>query len=282
MKKYFLYLLLPLTYHFTGCNKTNGTDTHPLFDDTPQVKPLVPVVNEISGIADSKVNTGYLWAQEDSGNPPQLFLIGHDGIVHKKIYLKGLVNRDWEEMALFNHEIYIAETGDNAGVYTGYRFYRFPEPALSADTVYSIDTIRFTYPDGPHDCEAFVVDPATRNIYLITKRESQSRIYRLSYPYSADNTVSFAGTLPYTGVVGASLSENGKELILKTYSNLYYYAMGAGESLETALQKNYSALAYQVEPQGEAVSFAADGSGFYTISEKAFAPLVNICFYKRK
>jgi hypothetical protein len=284
LKKYFLFFLfLPVSFYFAGCNKASGTaDTHSLFDSAPLVKQLVPVVNEISGIADSKLNPGYLWAQEDSGNPPQLYLIGHDGTLRKKIYLKGLVNRDWEEMALFNNDMYIAETGDNAGVYTGYRFYRFPEPALSADTVYTIDTIRFTYPDGPHDCEAFVVEPATRNIYLITKRESQSRIYRLSYPYAADNTVSFAGTLPYTGVVGATLSENGKELILKTYSSLYYYAIGTGESLETALQKNYTALAYQVEPQGEAVSFAADGSGFYTISEKAFAPLVNMYFYKRK
>jgi hypothetical protein len=37
-----------------------------------------------------------------------------------------------------------------------------------------------------------------------------------------------------------------------------------------------------MEPQGEAVSFALDGSGFFTVSEKGFANSVNINFYNRK
>jgi hypothetical protein len=252
------------------------------FDSVPTIHQLVPLVNEISGIADSKINSGYIWGQEDSGTPPQIYLIKHDGTVVKKIYLKGITNRDWEDMALFNNEIYIAETGDNSQVYPDYKFYKFAEPSAATDTVSSIETISFTYPDGSHDAEAFLIDPASKNIFIITKRDNPSKIYKLSYPYGSSNTVSYVGSLPYTGVVSAAMSADGKELVVKTYISLFYYSHAQGESLDQSLQKTYTSLKYVVEPQGEAVGFAADGSGFYTLSEKAFSSIVNLCFYKRK
>lgn len=264
------------------CEKnSNPVSAAPVFDSVPISKPLTPLVNEISGIADSHLNPGYLWGEEDSGNPTQLYLIKHDGTVARSIYLKGITNRDWEDMCLFNNQIYIAETGDNAQVYSGYRFYRFAEPSIATDTVQQIETISFTYPDGSHDCEAFMIDPATKNIYLITKRDNFSRVYRLSYPYGANNVVSLVTTLPYTGVVGASVSADGKEILIKTYTSIYYYKLTQQETMEQGFRKNYKLLPYQMEPQGEAVSFAEDGSGFYTISEKAFSSTVNLYFYKR-
>jgi hypothetical protein len=37
-----------------------------------------------------------------------------------------------------------------------------------------------------------------------------------------------------------------------------------------------------MEAQGEAVSFAADASGFYTLSEEALGVVPKLNFYKRK
>jgi hypothetical protein len=88
--------------------------------------------------------------------------------------------------------------------------------------------------------------------------------------------------LPYTGVVSAAISPDGKEILVKTYTNIFYYSRTAGESIGTTLQKRYKNLPYKMEPQGEAVSFALDGSGFFTVSEKGFANSVNINFYNRK
>lgn len=250
----------------------------PIFDSTPVAKPLTPLVNEISGIADSKINPGYLWGQEDSGNPNQVYLIGHDGAVAKKIYLKGITNRDWEDMALSDGSIYIAETGDNALAYSNYKIYKFIEPSINVDTVSSIQTINFTYPDGAHDAETLLVDES-KNIYIITKRDNPSKIYKLSYPFQTNNVLSPVGNLAYSGVVSATMNAN--EIIVKTYTGLFYYKRQANQTVEQSLKSKATSLPYVLEPQGEAVGFANDGSGFYMISEKGFSNGVNVYFYKR-
>ena len=255
-----------------------------IFDSLPTGYVLSPTISEISGIADSKVNPGYVWGQEDSGNPPQLYLIQHNGVVQKRVYLKGVTNRDWEDMALAGNDIYIAETGDNGRVYSEYCFYRFPEPSASTDTVNTIEKIRFVYEDGAHDAESFLVDPVSKDIYIFTKRDNPSLLFKLDYPYSLTdvNTARKVGSLPYTSIVSADITDDGKEVLVKNYSAIYYYKRVANETIEQALAKPYSTLSYKVEPQGEAISFAQDGSGFFTISEKAFWNNVQLYFYKRK
>lgn len=280
MKKIWLVLLVSASCGICCCQKKNNISVaKPLFDSIPLVTQVKPLLEEISGIADSKINPGYVWGEEDSGNPNQVYLLNHNGAVAKTVYLKGITNRDWEDMALVGDTLYIAETGDNAQVYPAYHFYKFAEPPLGTDTVTNIQTINFIYPDGSHDAEAFVVDES-KNIYIITKRDNPSRIYKLSYPYQSNNTVSLVGSLPYSGVVSTTLNKN--EIIVKTYPNLYYYKRHSGESIPASLKRQASTLPYQIEPQGEAVGFAIDGSGYYTISEKGFATWVNIYFYKRK
>ena len=270
---------------FYNCQKelTSESIEQPfLYDSIPVIRPLSPVVNEISGIADSKNKKGFLWGHEDSGRPPQVHLISHDGTVVKKVFLKGISNRDWEDMDLFNNEIYIGEIGDNAESFSSYRIHKFNEPDANTDTVTSIETINFTYPDGSHDAEAFFVDPVTKHIYIITKRSKPSKLYKLSFPYAADNVVSYETDLPYTGVVGAAVSPDGREIIVKTYTHLYHYKRSSGAGIEKTLSKNYQTLPYLIEPQGEAVCFASNGSGYFTISEKGFSTGVSVYFYKRK
>lgn len=261
----------------------NTNDNKPLFDSVPTVKTVAPLIPEASGIADSKKNAGYLWVQEDSGNPPQLTLLKHDGSVQKTIYIKGAINRDWEDMVLAGNDIYIGDIGDNNSVYADYTFYKFAEPAAAVDTVRNFETIRFRYPDGAHDAEAFLVEPSTGNIYVITKRDNPSRIYKLTAPFTASTlyTAEAVGQLNYPGVVSASLSADEKEIIIKTYFALGYYKKTAAEKIETALQKPVTSIPYEAEPQGEAVCFSALNNGYFTLSEKGFGSTVQLYFYKR-
>jgi hypothetical protein len=273
---------------FATCQKEvlpaeQNNPAKPMFDSLPAAAALNPIINEASGIADSKKNTGFLWAQEDGGNPTQLYLLKHDGTVQKKIYIKGAVNRDWEDMALAGNDIYIGEIGDNNAVYPGYAFYKFGEPDLSVDTISNFETILFRYPDGSHDAEAFLVELATNTIYIITKRDNPSRIYKLTPPFSPSTvaTAEAVGQLSYSGVVGAAISPDGKEVIVKTYLSLHHYKIASGEKIETALQKAPTIIPYVVEPQGEAVCFSTTNNGYFTLSEKGFAPSVRLYFYKR-
>ena len=282
-------VLLCLVLQLFSCKQTNAPVALTIFEDKPAAFLLDTLISEASGIADSKINPGYAWVEEDSGNPPQLYLLSHTGKRLKAIFLNGAVNRDWEDIALaagpdpsINY-LYVADIGDNDAVHTSSFFYRLTEPLAAVDTVRLFDRIEFNYADGPRDAEAFLVDGTSRDIYIISKRDAQSRVYKLAWPYSTSspNTAVFVETLPYTGVVSAAISHNGKEIIVKTYTALFYYTKNEGENIAQALQKADTVLGYELEPQGEAVGFAADDKGFFTLSEKGNSSGQALFFYKR-
>ena len=281
MAGYRIWIIIGMTVLNSSCDKNNNADPKAVFDSIPVSHMVQPMIIEASGIAPSNANPGHLWVHEDSGTPNQLFLVKSDGNVQKKIHLKGITNRDWEDMALVNNRVYIAETGDNGEVYTDYAFYHFAEPGLATDTVFSIDTIRFSYPDGSHDAEAFLVDKDLKFIYIITKRDNPSRIYKLSFPYTSVMQAEFLGVLPYTGVTSCTQSTDGKEIMVRTYTGIFYYNRLGSQSIPQAMANGFTSLKHKAEPQGEAICFSLDGSGFYTLSEKAFASQADLNYYKR-
>lgn len=284
---YFVVFLL------AGCQKSNTQPTNPA--DRYEQKPLSVVlsngsITEASGIADSKLNEGYCWVLEDSGNPPQLFLLKHDGLVADSVLLEGATNRDWEDMALAGGPgdgktyLYIGDIGDNNAQHPDCVIYRLEEPLAGVGTATGVETIRYQYSDGPRDAEALLIDRRNLDIYIITKRDSLSRVYRLPYPQSIDNITeaTYLFELPYTGVVSAATSPDGKELIVKTYTTLYYYTGSGQETPADLLQKQPGRLGYQIEAQGEAVSFGLDNKGFFTLSEEVLGIRPTLDFYRRK
>jgi len=282
-------ILFTLAFILLSCKKTAPAD--PPFGAIPTLFDISPgVIDEASGIGDSFVNPGFLWVELDSHNPASIFLLKHDGKIGKQIHLKGATNRDWEDLAVSDGPVeskkyvYIGEIGDNDQVYGEYSIYRLPEPMASVDSVADFDRLDFKYPDGAHDAEAMLVDAKTKDIYIITKRDHHSKVYKLTYPQSNTTvgTASFVLDLPYKGVVSAAVSPQQDEILVKTYSSVYYYKRKVGESIEEVLKQNFQLLGYQVEAQGEAICFSNDRSGFFTLSEKSFLPSVKLNFYKRK
>jgi len=289
----FQSLMIFLLVLVVACQKTSSdTRVTEGFEDSPVAKPLNPgILDEASGIADSKANPGYLWVQQDSGNPNNIALLSHDGIFLKSIKINATTNRDWEDMALANgpvagtNYIYLADTGDNSLVSPEYFIYRFAEPASATSVVPDCDKITFQYPDGSHDAEAILVDNVTKDIYIITKQDMPSRVYKLPYPQSTTsiNTATLSGSLAFTGVTSAATSTDGKEILIKTYNSIWYWKKTTGQSLEQTLAGSPIALSYQFEPQGEAICFKNDNSGFFTLSERpSLIVSVNLNFYKRK
>ena len=274
----------------TACKQNHDNGNAAGFAGTPQEFPVSDVrLIEASGIADSRANPGYLWVEQDSGNPPDITLLQHNGTVLKSVHLANAENRDWEDIVLSTGPIagkqylYIAETGDNLLVHPDYAIYRLEEPLAATDTVQQVDRIAFFYPDGSHNAEAILVDPATKDIFIITKTDLHSKLFKLTYPYSTKqmNKVEEVGTLPYNYAVSAAISPTGRELVVKTYDAIYYYPRAAGETIPQTLSRKYVSLPYQREPQGEAIVFDNNDSGYFTLSEKALASSVKLYFYKR-
>ena len=267
------------------------------FASDPTVAPVTPgQIDEASGLADSRSQPGNLWVEQDSGSPAELALLGYDGKIKGKITITGATNRDWEEMTIgpgpqagVNY-LYIGDIGDNNAQYPAYQIYRLPEPASVQATVTGVERINYRYPDGARDAEAMFVDPQTKDIYIISKREEKVHLYRLNYPQNINEvTVAEAlGELPIGGglanyVTAAAVSPDGSEILVRTYSQLYYWKRSSGQSIADALQRGSSRqLVVRLEPQGEAVCFDKDAKGFFTISERASSPSVNLYYYVRK
>lgn len=262
------------------------------FSSDPTATGIVPgQIDEVSGMVDSRTQPGNLWVQQDGGSPPELALLGYDGKLKGKIAIPTAQNIDWEDMssgpgpqANVNY-IYVGDIGDNNSEYSSRTVYRFPEPANLTTSIKQVERITYRYPDGPRDAEAMLVDPQTRDIYIISKRETRVRLYRLKYPQNI-NEVSVAealGELPLSVVTGAAISTDGTEILLRTYTNIYYYKRKDGQSLPDAIQlQEGRTLPYRLEPQGEAVCFDREAKGFYTLSERFNTPAVSLYYYGKK
>ncbi|MGA1212426.1 MAG: hypothetical protein ACO3ZZ_01670, partial [Solirubrobacterales bacterium] len=126
------------------------------------------------------------------------------------------------------------------------------------------------------DAEALLVDPATGELYVISKRESRSRVYRAPSPAFEGETVplEFLDELPVGGVVAADVCPDGQTVLIKTYFGIDAFISGRG--VADALAGDRSGRLY--EPQ---VSFTQDESiaadpwctGYSVLPEGEGAPL---------
>lgn len=273
--KLFLPFLLLLACGSKSINPPAAAEP-PRYDSIPTARPVPGALTEASGLAPA-TDTGWLWTVEDSGHPAELILLKTDGTALRRLAVPGATNRDWEELVRYGQHLYIGDIGDNSAQWPYCTIYKVREnmTAIEKGT-----ELRFRYPDGAQDSEAMWVDGDS--IYIITKRSGTGRIYRIRDGDTALQTATLVTTLPYSGVVAAALSPDGRELIVKTYTALYQYYRKGRESMVAALARPGLRLPYTVEPQGEAVTFSSGGRGYYTLSEKGMFGEVKLFFYRKK
>lgn len=293
-KPYTVYYIIYLTLLISvlSCSESIEEPAPPVvtnpFDSIPQsVLITAGRIDEASGLASSKINTGSFWVIEDSFRPNKLHLLQSDGTYQKGMVLKNLNNRDWEEVcvakdpATNKQYVYIGDIGDNFLLFTDYYIYKIEEPTAATDTITAINTISFRYSDGKHNAEAFLVDETNGDIIIITKAADKASVYRIPAPQSTTvtNIATKLMDLPHTNITAACA--NNTEVLVKNYSKVWLYSRSAGGTIANAFTATPVDVGYREEQQGEAMSFGAGNNGFYTLSEKVNAP-VTLNFYKRK
>lgn len=254
-------------------------------------------IDEASGLAASLKNHGVLWTHNDSGGENRIFAFDTTGRNIAEYFLDGVNNRDWEDISLgpgpgINKSyLYIGDIGDNNSVYQLKYIYRIEEPVVNLnansiiETIKNVDIISFTYPDGARDAETLMIDPVTKDIFIVSKRDSEVRLYKLPYPQSIENqiTAEISATInltnnpeeniPFNYITAGDISFDGSEIILKSYTKIYYWYRKNSESISEAMKNNEPFILPFVnsldESQGEAVCWKTyDDRGYYTLSEE--------------
>ena len=259
-------------------------------------------ITEASGIVASRKNPGVLWVHNDSGQDNVVYALTTQGKHLGSYKLQGVKNRDWEDIALGpgpqpgQHYLYIGEIGDNRARYDRKYIYRVAEPRVTVSqtpgewVLSHIDTIPIRYADGRRDAETLFIDPLSKDLYIVSKREAQVGVYRAPYPQSTTNTTTLerVATLSLNKaatngawLVGGDMSPAGTAILLKSYLGVYYWARTANQSVPEALAAAPLVLPYFPEPQGEAISWAADEDGYYTVSEEKDNIAAHLYFYPR-
>jgi hypothetical protein len=248
---------------------------------------------EASGLIESVINPKNFWTLNDGQNPAEVFLIDQKASIKMVCKLNGIDNRDFEDIAIGagpiegKNYIYVADIGDNLAQYPIKLIYRFEEPLLTTDmseiVITDFDTLKIELSDQKRDTEAILIDPLSNDIYLVSKLEDSVSLYQIKFPFKRDTLVAEKlALLPFYKITAGNISPDGKEVLLKDYEQIFYWKNDSSLSLPKLLLTKPTVLAYDREPQGEAICWARDGTGYYTLSEKKNFKLGNLLFYKRK
>jgi hypothetical protein len=249
-------------------------------------------VVESSGIAQSRSGKDVFWTHGDNGEN-WLACARSDGTYLGRLNINFPAGGDTEDISTGpgpvagENYIYYGNIGDNAGRRSGGIYvYRMVEPAINGSfgsLTVDCDTLHFGYPDGPRDCETLMVDPRTKDLYFVSKRDNPVRLYVARYPQpiNTKTTLEKLGDLPASigsWITAGDISADGMEIVLRNdqppFSSLrnrvFYWCRNPGEDVYQTMSREPSQIVLSLsQPQGEAICWAADGSGLYTSSEGA-------------
>jgi hypothetical protein len=259
-----------------------------------------PQNREASGLAASRRTPGLLWVHNDSGGEPVLYGIdANTGQSRGRVVVRGVTNTDWEDIASFEHDgaawLVIGDVGDNTAKrsFILLHFVREPdanELSPARDTEISpAYTLRVAYEDLARDCESIAVDAREGAVYLLSKRDSVPRLYRVPLAPSKDlviaRRVGEVPELPQPDVLqrllkiptGAYRGEptamdfaaDGSAAVVLTYGDTLLFPRAANETWAQALAKKPVILAPHDLPQAEAACFSADGRAIFLASEES-------------
>lgn len=259
-------------------------------------------INEASGIAASHRNPGVYYVINDSGDNARIYATDETGRDLGGFFVFGAQAIDWEDIAVGPaHDatgsfIYVADTGDNLKRRDFVTVYRIPEPEISLiagvplATAKEVTSFRMRYPgDKARDAETLFIDPDNADLYIVTKTNKRARVYRYAAPQLKDEIATLKkvarleiGLPPLFGsnkVTGGDMSLVRNQILLRTYSRVLLWNRNPGQSVADALKKPPCTMPNRSEPQGEAIAWTLDGTGYVTVSERRHQP---VYLFRRK
>jgi hypothetical protein len=148
---------------------------------------------------------------------------------------------------------------------------------------------RLQYPDGKHNAAAMIMQPNGIPVIITKEAGAVAKLYTTAAPLAALTTVKLvaAGTLTMpasatsggpvgpggrTVVTGATLSPDGKKVLVRTYTDAYEWDVAG--AVPAALQGKPRHTALPDEAAGEAITYTSDGLNYVTLSARSPSPLL--------
>ncbi|MFI6760122.1 hypothetical protein ACIBF5_13390 [Micromonospora sp. NPDC050417] len=236
---------------------------------------------EISGLATTDEGFVAVNDSTDLESRRKIFFLDQRCRVTRTVSYPSLP-RDTEDMAVARDgTIWIADIGDNDRDRTTVGFWRLASGAKSPVPY------RFSYPDGPHDAEALLLDGDGTPI-IVTKDPGLPRLYAPEQPPSAGATVPLRKVgqfnLPLTRtsnpwsalgrlvVTGGATAPDGSRVVLRTYADAIEFDVTDGKVAEAVTTGTPRITPLPDEPQGESITYSRDGNSFLTVSETVDQP----------
>lgn len=261
---------------------------------------------ELSGLAHCRTTPGQIYAINDRGNQPIVYVLDLKASILHTFLLRKDKNKDWEDLSCGRCAgsqgecLYIADIGDNSGQRDKIEIYMVPLPVQFENyrDEPSAQRTRFSlrYPDQGHNAEAMMVHPSQPLLTLITKekRSPQDRIP--AQVFSADleevlrlggkSLLKSSGTLPFTEyltehdppssawITAVDFHPSGDWFMMITYTHLYRvgWPLHENESRRVRLPIYMGVNRSQVE----SVAFHVNGKQFWLGSEvnRTLEPLI--------
>ena len=225
-------------------------------------------LTEISGITLSVLHPGVAWVHNDSSGGPFVYAISLTTCrTVARVRIAGVPARDIEAIAMgrgknSNPVMWVADIGDNIDGWSYVWLYRFQEPKVLADVTVQPRVFRVTYKDRSHNAETLLVDPRSTRMWIVTKQLAHGQLYELPRPLLRTR-VNVARPIRREGgmVTDGAISPDGTRYVLRDYVNATIF-----RGLPPGAEQEVIGLPFQ--PQGEAVTWTADGRALLVASER--------------
>ncbi len=257
-----------------------------------------PAMAKASGIATSRSYPGMFYVEDDKAGNSDIYLVDSTGEERAIFNVVGAAHRDWTDMGIGpgpeakTNYIFIADIGGSKNDSSACNIYRVPEPTiplgpgLLQTSTTPADKISYTYPDGPRDAETILIDPQSKDIYIVDKNLA-SNVYYLPYPQSTDTVIVAKKIIekmpvPDGPLRSGGIATNRSEILMKSYTSIYLWHIAPGESILDALLGTPVTIPITPEVRGEAMCYTPDDKEFWTTSKFKTLPYADLTRYVRR
>lgn len=234
-------------------------------------------INELSGLASSRVHPSLFWAHNDSGDQARIFLINPStGVIRLEVSLQGIKNVDFEDITMQTvgeqSYVIVGDIGDNSGHRPLVSLHRIKEPkSLNKKNIVipksKIATMHIKYAEGARDAETLMSD-THGDLIIVTKREDSNYIYGFEFEPGKTKTLTSKGRIEINNLTAGDINRDG-EIVLRNYAQIFYWPASEQPATLRLTSEKPLGIPTAPEPQGEAIAWSNE-FGLYSIPEKPF------------